>query len=270
MATNLEKYREELKKLIELGDRMLTDLHARDLARRNPKDKEIAKQLEVVQAKVGGLFEKEYQRWYTEASSVIAQLLPDRVAEFRSLYEADPKRKDVTISSFRIRDWVLGMRAGVNRATKEKIFDDLAAVAMRFSTQVEIAKAAQLRFDSKLMDLQGLVRADLFDSELEAARDLLRAGFLRPSGVVAGVLLESHLRQVCDDHKVKVSKKNPTIGDLNDLLKNASVYDTAAWRNIQRLGDLRNLCGHKRDREPTKDDVVELLDGVDKTMKTIL
>jgi hypothetical protein len=87
---------------------------------------------------------------------------------------------------------------------------------------------------------------------------------------VAGVLLEAHLRQVCDNHKIKAGKKNPTIGDLNDLLKNRSVYDTAVWRNIQRLGDLRNLCGHKRDREPTKEDVAELLDGVDKTTKTIL
>jgi hypothetical protein len=87
---------------------------------------------------------------------------------------------------------------------------------------------------------------------------------------VAGVVLESHLRQVCDNHKVRVNKKHATISDLNDLLKNAEVYDVAAWRNIQRLGDLRNLCGHKKDREPRSDEVAELVDGIEKIMKTIL
>lgn len=98
----------------------------------------------------------------------------------------------------------------------------------------------------------------------------LRLGFLRPVGVVAGVVLESHLRQVCENHKVRVNKQHATISDLNDLLKNAGVCDVAAWRNVQRLGDLRNLCGHKRDREPRSDEVADLVDGVEKVMKTIL
>jgi hypothetical protein len=47
----------------------------------------------------------------------------------------------------------------------------------------------------------------------------LLASILRAAGAVAGVVLEKHLRQVCDDHKITVAKKNPTIGDLNELLK---------------------------------------------------
>jgi len=45
--------------------------------------------------------------------------------------------------------------------------------------------------------------------------------------------------------------------------------DVANWRWIQRLGDIRNLCAHAKDREPTKDEVLELVNGVEKCIKTI-
>ena len=41
------------------------------------------------------------------------------------------------------------------------------------------------------------------------------------------------------------------------------------WKNIQYLGDLRNLCDHSKDREPTNDDVEELINGTSKIIKTV-
>lgn len=64
-------------------------------------------------------------------------------------------------------------------------------------------------------------------------------------------------------------KKHPTISDLNDLLKNYDVLDIPTWRLIQRLGDLRNLCGHNRQREPNEAEVLELIEGVLKITKTL-
>jgi hypothetical protein len=119
------------------------------------------------------------------------------------------------------------------------------------------------------MDLEQIVRADLFDSEIDKARELLRAGFDRPAGVLAGVVLEEHLQNVCSKRSIRLAKKTPTISDLNDQLKNEGVVDTTVWRFIQRLGDIRNLCGHKKERDPTKDDVQELIDGTDKIIKTV-
>jgi hypothetical protein len=113
------------------------------------------------------------------------------------------------------------------------------------------------------------VQADLFDSELAAARELLKKGFLRGAGVIAGVVLEGHLSQVCFNHQVTIKKKSPTISDFYDLLKNNDVLDVPQWRLMQRLGDLRNLCGHKKEREPKKDEVTELIDGIEKVTKTL-
>jgi len=114
-----------------------------------------------------------------------------------------------------------------------------------------------------------LVQADLFDSELEAAKELNKKGFVRGAGAIAGVVLEKHLAQVCENHNVKVSKKNPGINDYNQLLKDNEVIEVKDWRFIQHLADLRNLCDHDKKKEPKKEDIDELIDGVEKVSKTI-
>ena len=43
--------------------------------------------------------------------------------------------------------------------------------------------------------------------------------------MVGGVVLERHLKRVAANHGVTVRKKNPTISDLNDSLKNAGADD---------------------------------------------
>jgi hypothetical protein len=68
---------------------------------------------------------------------------------------------------------------------------------------------------------------------------------------------------------VTTRKAHPTISDFTDLLKTASVLDVPSWRQLQRLGDIRNLCDHNKQREPTKDEVVELIDGTEKLCKTL-
>jgi hypothetical protein len=140
---------------------------------------------------------------------------------------------------------------------------------MRFYTQCAILASIEARFESTLFDIKQLVQADLLDSELEAARELSKGGYLRAAGAVAGVALEKHLSQVIENHKISLSKKHPTISDFNDALKNAGVLDTPNWRGIQRLGDIRNLCDHHKSREPTPQEIGELIDGTERISKTL-
>ena len=142
--------------------------------------------------------------------------------------------------------------------------------ACAFVNQQKILKSVKARFDSTLFDIKQFVQADLFDSELETARELANHGFLRAAGSIAGVVLEKHLGQVVDNHNIKTRKKDPTISDFNDLLKNGGVLDVPPWRQIQRLGDIRNLCTHNKKREPTREEVEELIEGCRKIhMKTL-
>jgi hypothetical protein len=263
---NLERYNKDLSNLIKLGHEMQLDLTFRAL---ETQGKELDKSQQEVKKKVSGAFESKYQKWYTEAFALIRQLLPDRLGEFETLYKADSKRKSVDATSYKIQDWLMGLRAIPNEYTRKKSFDDFAAVNNCFTVQLEILKSLESRFESSLFDIRQLVQADLFDSEIDVARELLKNGFLRAAGVVSSVVLEFHLSQVCTNHRIAPKKKDPSISDFNDQLKSSSVIDVPQWRFIQRLGDLRNLCSHKKHREPTSEEVAELIDGTEKITKTL-
>lgn len=262
---NIQKYKADLENLVELGETMKWDMHSRD----SNMDESLREKVEnLVKSNQGG-FEENYQRWYTESHVLIKQLLPDRLTEFESLYQGDGRRKNINAQTYNIQDWMNGTRAAESYSGAGRQFNDSVIVFMRHRTQLEILKAVQTRFTSSLFDIKQIVQADVFDSELDAARELARHGFLRASGAVAGVVLERHLGQVAENHNVKSRKKNPTIGDFNDLLKDGAVLDVPSWRQIQRLGDIRNLCTHNKQREPTRDEVEELVSGADKIVKTL-
>jgi hypothetical protein len=264
MTTNLERFKHDLSKLIDLGKEMNFDLNFRN----HDEPEKLNKEILEAGARLKGHFEEKYQFWYTEALAVIKQLMPDRFLEFIQLYHGDGKRKQIDGSTYHIQDWLNGHRSP-EKLYGATTFDDLGIISMRFNTQLKILESVQGRFESSLFDIVHLVRADLLDSELDAARELVKNGFLRGAGAIAGVVLEKHLAQVCANHSVPVPKKDPAISDFNDLLKKADVLDVAGWRKIQRLGDIRNLCDHNKHREPTEDEVIELIDGVDKLSKTL-
>ncbi len=205
-----------------------------------------------------------YEPWYSESLRLIAQIIPDRKDDFVKLYKNE-KRKDIDFLSYTISDSLLGLE------TKRygEIIADKSAAIPKMKVQLSILEAAEKRFESSLFDLQEVLQADLFDDELAAAGALNKNGFFRAAGAVAGVVLEKHLAHVCKKHSLKSSKRHPTLSDFYQLLKENEVIDTPKWRFIQHLSDLRNLCDHDKGREPTKADIGELIEGVDKVIKTV-
>jgi len=212
-------------------------------------------------------FENAYQPWYSVATVLIKQLLPDRLEDFSRLYLKPKNRKEITYENYSIEDYLQGLNV-TKGWDKEKVVGPDAAIP-RFIQQLSILKSVEQRFESSLFDIRQLVQADLFDSELEAAKDLNDKGFSRGAGAVAGVVLEAHLKQVLDNHKIEIRKKDPTINDLGQLLKDNQIVEMSVWRFIQHLSDLRNKCDHKKSQEPTETEVDELVEGVDKITKTV-
>jgi hypothetical protein len=266
---NLERLRKDLEELIQQG-------HELDLAMAYEIDpKGFSKQVtehwgkDKIEAFVKKLpnFKSTYEAWYSESIVVLRQLLPDRVDNFIALYEKPKVRKEVTYGTYVIQDYMQGLR--ITRYGGTEVVVDSSAALPQFRQQLAILNAASRRFESSLFEVKQLMQADLFDSEIEAARELLKASFLRAAGAVAGVVLEKHLRQVCDDRKLKITKKHAAISDLNELLKTNSVIEIPQWRQISFLGDIRNLCTHNKENEPTLEQVRDLIDGTTKVMKTI-
>ena len=262
MQENLKKYKKDLERLIDKGEL----LHMAMQYECFPEEtKEVIGEEADKIIKALPDFKAEFQAWYSESKVLVKQLLPDRLDDFTRLYEKPKSRKEIDFESYRIEDCLQGLTSsyrGVKKVGPE-------GGIPHFRQQLAILKAVKKRFDSSLFDIRQLVQADLFDSELDAARELIKNGFLRGAGAISGVVLEKHLSQVLTNHNIIIRKKNPTISDFNDLLKNGEVLDVPSWRQIQRLSDIRNLCDHNKDREPTKEEVLELIDGVEKFTKTL-
>lgn len=251
--TNLEKYKNDLSRLISQGEALYKAIYneCEPIDRREQNKNDLC-------------FCTGYQPWYSESLIVIKQLLPDRLNDFKSYYELPSHRKKITSQNYQIKDYL--------DALENPEFFDLDSfeeknAIPKFQQQLNILKAVQARFESSLFDIQQLVQADLFDNELEAAKMLNKNKFVRAAGAIAGVVLEKHLGQVLKNHNLTCKKD--TISPLNDALKAGDVYDIPTFRKIQHLGDIRNLCDHDSKREPTQEDVDEMINGVDYIIKTV-
>lgn len=255
MNNSFSKIKLDLENLINHGEELISEL------RRNRKAK--------LPIEEGQKFFSEYQGWYSEAHKIIRQLLAHRLSEFGKLYEGET-RKSLNQMTYTIQDWMLGHRSSIVPGySNKKHFDDEGIVIMRFQGQLQILKSSTTRLESSLYEIKQILPSDLFDSEIEKAKELIKKGFLRAAGAVCGVILEKHLSEICLNHHLTPTKKNPTINDYNEMLKVSNVIEIPTWRFIQRLADLRNLCDHKKDREPTQEEVNELIQGAERITKTL-
>ena len=249
MTSNIEKYKSDILKLTKSGEAIFKKM----------KDNKNLAQLR-----------QDYEMWYSESYAIIKIILPDRISDFSMMYYDDKKK--IGLKTFfqytpstiiTGNDWTID---NGDRVVPPKEIDIAKSV---FDSQIGILKSCERRFESSLFDIKQLLQADIFESELEASRELNKKGFTRGAGAVAGVVLEGHLTQVCSNHKIAVKKNNPTINDFNQLLKDNGIIETPTWRSLQLLGDLRNLCDHKKQKEPTKEEIEELIQGVEKISKTL-
>ena len=96
-----------------------------------------------------------------------------------------------------------------------------------------------------LNSIRNLVQAEVFDSELEQASELHGAGYILPAAVVAGVVLETTLRQMCTDMSIPIGK----LDKMNADLAKAGAYNSLVQKQITALAGIRNSAarGHPED-----------------------
>jgi len=248
MKSNIERYKKDIEELTKLGD---------SIFKRMKKNENLAE------------LRQEFELWYSESFSVVKIILPDRISDFSKMYY-DDKKKEGLRNLFQYTPSTIKKGWGFEVVGDEIIPPEPIEIAKSiFDSQIGILKSCEKRFRSSLFDIKQLLQSDIFESELDSSKELNKKGFARAAGAVVGVVLEGHLSQVCNNHNLSVKKSNPTINDYNQLLKDNNIIETPTWRLIQRLGDLRNLCDHKKQKEPTKQEIDELIEGVDKISKTL-
>ena len=118
--------------------------------------------------------------------------------------------------------------------------------------------------DGYLQTVQGLVRAEVFADFLEMAAHLLEQGYKDPAAVLAGGVLEEHLRALCVARALKtVMAGRPKKADtMNAELAGAGAYNKLDQKNVTAWLDLRNNAAHGKFDQYSKDQASVMLLGV--------
>lgn len=95
-----------------------------------------------------------------------------------------------------------------------------------------------------LQSTRTLVQAEVFDSELEQSRSLFSNGYFSAAAVVAGVVLETTLRELCDRHKLSHGK----LDKMNADLAKQGVYTKLVQKRITTLANIRNSAAHGKSK----------------------
>lgn len=104
-----------------------------------------------------------------------------------------------------------------------------------------IFKAAKDDYESGLLsNFKALVQAEIFDSELEQARELLKSKYIGAAAVVAGVVLETALRDMCIQNDIPISK----LDKMNSDLAKAGAYNKFQQKRVTAIAELRNQAAH--------------------------
>ena len=97
--------------------------------------------------------------------------------------------------------------------------------------------------------LEELIHADVFSDFLDMAAELQRSGYKDAAAVIAGSVLEGHLRKLAGRHGVATTKTNgaPAKADtLNADLAKAGAYNALVQKQVTAWLDLRNKAAHGR------------------------
>ncbi|OAI00165.1 hypothetical protein A1353_19685 [Methylomonas methanica] len=108
--------------------------------------------------------------------------------------------------------------------------------------------------------IRNLVQAEVFDSELEQASELLSAGYATAAAVIAGTVLETTLRNLCDANGIPHGK----LDKMNADLAKAGVHSVLIQKQITAIAGIRNSAAHGKSTEFTAEDVRRMIDDINR------
>ncbi len=117
-----------------------------------------------------------------------------------------------------------------------------------------------------MTSIKNLIQAEVFESELEQADELLKNGYKLASAVIAGVVIETALRDLC-------SKEGIVHGNLNKMnteLYKAGAYNKLHQKKITALADIRNSAAHGKPEEFSEKDVESMIRDIEGLLLTVL
>lgn len=145
-------------------------------------------------------------------------------------------------------------------------FQELDKIFARSSGKIEQFEACRAIFLSAEKDYNGgylfnvkaLAKAEVLDDVLEQSKELLDADFKDPACVLAGISLETALKELCSRENIPLGK----LDKMNVDLCKAGIYNMAKQKQITAWAELRNKAAHGEWSEYNSNDVKIFCEGV--------
>ena len=132
---------------------------------------------------------------------------------------------------------------------------------VRLSVLKAVFEAAKEDYENGyLSSMRSLIQAEVFSTELEQASELLAKGYKAPAAVIAGTVLETALRELCDRNSIFVGK----LEKMNADLSKAGAYNLLRQKQITAIAEIRNKAAHGKPSEFTDDDVNSMIGDVER------
>lgn len=119
-----------------------------------------------------------------------------------------------------------------------------------------------------LLEIEELISGNIFSDFLSQAKYLLSNDYKTAAAVIAGIVLESHLRNVCIKENVSIVKnKNNkdiplTAGSLKDALIRSKIISSSDANQITVWLDIRNNAAHGHHENFSKEQVNIMIEGI--------
>ena len=110
-----------------------------------------------------------------------------------------------------------------------------------------------------LSSYKSLVQAEVFETELEQASELLKNGYHVASAVIAGVVLETTLRELCNRESIAIGN----INKMNADLAKAGIYNSLVQKQITAHAAIRNSAAHGNNSEFSREDVEQMIPAIE-------
>jgi len=120
-----------------------------------------------------------------------------------------------------------------------------------------------------LKNIGEIIHSEIFTDFMDMAEYLLSEGYKDAAAVIAGTVLETHLRKLCT--KNEISTKIQTTNDkvvpkkadtMNSELAAGSLYNTGVQKQVTAWLDIRNNAAHGNYSEYNESDVDLMIKGI--------
>jgi hypothetical protein len=200
------------------------------------------------------------------------------LASKKTVYNSYDNRNEECIDADSLTNWKVKAKhlTGVTCGEESEHFNAFvqAEAGSPYSTNVvrlrrmmAVFAAAREDFDGGYVSsVRSLVQAEVFATELEQATELLQNKYKVAAAVIAGIVLETALRELCDRNQISHGKLNR----MNEDLAKMGVYNPLTQKRITALAQIRNDAAHGNAEQFKETDVEQMIADVERFLADYL